>query len=301
MSINYINIEEAFNSDPPELDFVMPGVLRRSVGLLIGAGSVGKSMFMLQLSASIAGAGDLLGLGISGSKKVVYLSLEDPSDVVINRYHALGKILDTNARQAVIDNLRVGCLYGQLLDMSENTGFELLNVQLPDSLDLLVIDTLSRSHSAQEKDNGEMSRLISSFEALANAKNTAIILVHHVAKATIADDYSETAISHLARGAGALTDNARWVALLHKPTEKDGLSKERFVKFSIVKTNYMKPKAPKFFERRDFGLLIPFESDRACKPTKKDVSVVNNVRQSSSNLTSKADVDSFIESGEWMK
>lgn len=319
MSIEYINIESAFNEEPPALDFVMPGVLRKSVGLLIGAGSIGKSMFMLQLSASIAGAGDLLGLGVSGSKKVVYLSLEDPSDVVINRYHALGKILDLNARKAVIDNLKVGSLYGRTLDMSQETGLELLNLQLPDQFDLLIIDTLSRSHSSEEKDNGEMSRLVSSFEALANAKNASIILVHHVAKANIADD-SEASISHLARGAGALTDNARWVALLHKPTDKDGLNKESFVKFSIAKTNYMRPTEPKFFERRDFGLLFPCESSKTIQSSVKTSlqSAIDDTPQEhqksasatvkaghkadkTKQIKSKEDLESFIESGEWMK
>ena len=52
--INSINILEAFSTPPDQLDFVLPGLVRQTVGSLICAGGGGKSMLILQLCAAIA-------------------------------------------------------------------------------------------------------------------------------------------------------------------------------------------------------------------------------------------------------
>ena len=65
-----IDILAAFENDPPELQFVLPGLLRGTVGAFVAPGASGKSFLALEIAASIAatpvaGADDFNGFGIN--------------------------------------------------------------------------------------------------------------------------------------------------------------------------------------------------------------------------------------------
>jgi hypothetical protein len=77
-----LDIMTAFENDPPELDFVLPGYLTGTVGALVAPGATGKSFFALEAAMSIAcsvAGGDLLGLQPPRSGRVVYLAGEEPA------------------------------------------------------------------------------------------------------------------------------------------------------------------------------------------------------------------------------
>ena len=61
-----INIMEAFQQEPPQLDFIWPGFLAGTVGALVAPGATGKSFWALEAAMSIAcsvAGGDVVNLG----------------------------------------------------------------------------------------------------------------------------------------------------------------------------------------------------------------------------------------------
>jgi regulatory protein RepA len=58
-----IDIMGAFETEPPELDFIWPGFLSGTVGALVAPGATGKSFWALEAAMAVAAPGaDLLGL-----------------------------------------------------------------------------------------------------------------------------------------------------------------------------------------------------------------------------------------------
>jgi RecA-family ATPase len=58
---NFIDIENCFSTEPPPLDFVLPGFLAGTVGGLVSPGGVGKSTFALELCIAVACSVDAAG------------------------------------------------------------------------------------------------------------------------------------------------------------------------------------------------------------------------------------------------
>ena len=90
-----IDILAAFTQDPPELQFVLPGLLKGTVGALVAPGASGKSFLALEIAASIAATpvnSELFdGFGINPKSRggVLYLALEDPAVVLQRRLHSM--------------------------------------------------------------------------------------------------------------------------------------------------------------------------------------------------------------------
>lgn len=263
-----VDVRCAIESEPPVLDFIVPGLLKGTIGLLIGAGSSGKSVFALQLAASVAGAGNLLGINTGKQpRKVFYVSLEDPHDIIIRRLNELGKHINPVLREVMFSNLSIGSVENNRLDLMDAEQVKGL-IELVKSNDLIIIDTLSRTHTMDENSNNSMAQFVTQLERLASGIGAAVLVIHHIAKMQ-----SET-LSHAARGASALTDNVRFVALLSKPTKEDSIAQEhqhRYVKFSYVKNNYSKSGAHIWYERVNEGILIQSENPPTADSSQKRV------------------------------
>jgi RecA-family ATPase len=86
-------------------------------------------------------------------------------------------------------------------------------------LRLVVIDTLNRAISAggvDENSNSDMGRVLSPLERLCDEAGCAVLFAHHVSEGMASS--GRTAEQRAARGAGVITDNARWQANL-SPTK----------------------------------------------------------------------------------
>jgi replicative DNA helicase len=60
-----VDLAAAFSGPPPELDWVWPGFLAGTVGVLVAAGGTGKSYWALQAAMAVAdGSGDRLNVGM---------------------------------------------------------------------------------------------------------------------------------------------------------------------------------------------------------------------------------------------
>lgn len=298
-----INILGAFETEPPPLDFVFCGLLSGTVGALVSPGATGKSFFAMETAIAIACTdADMLRIDPAKQGKVAYLSLEDPGIITQRRLHEIGKKLSNNVRVQVAENLRISELMGSRLNvMNEKTAVKIAESCM--DVRLIIVDTLSRIHTLEENDNGEMSQLVSQFEWLAKQTGAAVLYLHHMNKGSGRDGVGDQQSS---RGASALVDNARWVGTLTKMTtmESEALSNERmdhrsvaaidkedrhqFVKFSQPKVNYSAPESDRWFVRGQGGVLRPTIMSTATE--KKDDNKDGKTKKSGPSARRSSDV-----------
>jgi RecA-family ATPase len=275
---------QAFESEPPELDFIWPGFLAGTVGALVAPGATGKSFWALQAAMAVAcgmPSGDLLGLKPKHSGRVVYLAAEDPEPVLIRRIHALGKHLDQSAREAIAENLFVEPIMGKRLNIMKPDHLKRVIEYCTDTR-LVVIDTLSRVHDLDENSNSDMARLVATLEHIAASTEASILFLHHVSKGSVKDGQIDQ--QQAARGASALIDNARWCGYVARMTEEEAkrlservfdrqpISKDRrsyFLKFGVSKQNYGLKQPDRWYERQEEGVLLPVELSEV-KEVKRD-------------------------------
>lgn len=269
-----IKILDAFQNEPPELDFIWPGFLAGTVGALVAPGSTGKSFWGLEaamaVSCTVAG-GDLVKLNPLKTGPVVYFAGEDPEPALVKRLHAIGGHLDGPARQSISDNLILEPIMGKRLNVMDQRHSERL-IEYCSGARLIVLDTLSRIHQLDENSNGDMARLIGVLEHVAARTGASVLYLHHVSKGSAKEGQGDQ--QQAARGASALIDNARWCGFVAKMTEpeserlsdrpgdKTPIGHDRrgfYVRFGVSKQNYDATPLDQWYERREGGVLMPVE------------------------------------------
>lgn len=278
-----IDILAAFTQEPPELQFVLPGLLKGTVGALVAPGASGKSFLALEIAASIAATPfnkelyDGFGINPKSRGGVLYLALEDPSVVLQRRLHSMGQHIPPEHRAAMAFNLCIEPLLGNGLDLMRDDHLNWITQQALGK-QLVVIDTLSRAHQMDENSNGDMSLLLRRLEAVGAQSGAAVLFIHHISKSASRD--AQGADQFAARGASVLIENARYAAYLSKMTEKEAekwsermdgqaLHSDRvssFVRWGVSKQNYDVNPHEKWFKRSDGGVLLPAEIKPARAP-----------------------------------
>ncbi|MHB8224179.1 helicase RepA family protein [Acidithiobacillus sp.] len=267
------DLGEVFSSEPTELDFVLPGFLRETPGLIIAPGATGKSFWSLQAAISVASGTKIFGVNATAGD-VVYLSAEDPADIVKNRLRAMATYLSPDERMKTAQNCYVIDIRGKRTDiMNEKTREHI--VAMCKGARLIIVDTLSRVHGLSENDNGDMAIFISQIESVAVDTGAAVLMCHHVSKNSFSDGRASE--QQAARGASALVDNTRftgYVARMSKeqsnelsmfengrPIGDDG--RNRYVQFGVAKQNYGEPISSCWHQRQKGGVLIPVALHKA--------------------------------------
>ncbi len=266
-----IDILDSFSREPEPLDFIIPaGFLAGTVGIAFGAGASSKSFFSLQLGMSVAGGGDadILLLEPQKTGQVLYIGREDPPLVIRHRLHAMSKHLPINVQADIAANFRIKSSYGREFDVTKPVFRETL-IKASEGKRLVIVDTLSRSHSFEENSNEQMVQLLAIFEDVARNSGAAILLDHHMNKGSGRDGATN---QQSARGATALTDNARWGASLTKmsPDQAAKLCDpddpghaiddafDRYVMISLgVKPNYGPSTKGRWLRKEKGGVLVP--------------------------------------------
>lgn len=263
----YLHLEQAFSEEAPELDFVFDGLLAGTVGGIVAAGSTGKSYFALGLLSDLATGRDNLGLGIKECDKgTVYLTLEDPREILHQRMHAIGSLLAPDDRIKMQRRAHIESQVGSLIHLVDSNGF--YNQRIIDAMclafegkRLVILDTLRRFHSGNENDSGHMSTLISCFEQIAHRTGAAILFLHHVNKTS---NFLGSGLEQGAsRGSAALTDNIRCQINLTTMTKEDAkqfnideLERTKYVQLYNSKANYQKDNGIRWFKRGVGGVLM---------------------------------------------
>lgn len=271
--IEWLDLAKVFSESEPDLDFIWPGFLAGSVGVLAAPGSSGKSWWAIEAMCAVAAGrdADLLDLSTNDTGDVVYLCLEDVQPILAKRLCRLRERFNEDIRARLIEQLRIAPLAGWRLDLLDCRFRDWLASTL-DGARLCVIDTLSRAHGGDENSNAEMSRLLSNLEWVCSKTGCAVLFTHHVRKGGAGEGPAQQA----ARGASALLDNARWGGGLLGMTESesetladadrslDPLSpcpirarRSWYVKFQATKPNYGPPQEDVWYRREDGGVLVP--------------------------------------------
>jgi hypothetical protein len=264
-----IDILRAFQEEPPPFDFVLPGMLAGSVGFILSPGGTGKSMLALEAGCAVAGGtreSDLLGLTPKRGK-VLYFAAEDPEVAICHRLFAMGKRFSAESREAIAENLEVHSVVGKRPNIMEPRWYDAI-IEGAQGYRLIILDTLSRFHQADENSNAEMSQLIAMLEYIAMKTGASVLVIHHSSKAMAVAGRGDE--QQAGRGASALIDNARWAANLigmnkdeaQQLTNQEGgeaIAEERgyFVRFAISKQNHGKPFDERWYVRGEGGILVP--------------------------------------------
>lgn len=241
---------------PPEQKFcVNPLVPVGAVTLFNAHGGTGKSLFALKMAVHIA-----LGLPIISAEtnegKVAYLSLEDSESTVRNRIHKIIKALPDEHQR--LDKLTASIMlidrYGLQTHMAIHDEGSIITSPLAHALSKLLeenkitclfVDTFIRTNTLNENDNSQMGALLVAFEGIAKDADCGVVLIHHISKGSGGKNSNN---KYAARGASAITDNARSVLLLEKSDE--------LIKISHTKHNYSAPHPIQYLEMTEDGVLV---------------------------------------------
>lgn len=269
-----LDLLTCFTEVPPPLDFVIPGMVAGTVGLIVGMGSAGKSMLAIQIGLSVAAGRDLFGvLGSDPQQgRVVYLSAEDQAPVLHHRLFGMAPAIPEDVRATIAQNFDVVPVYGQGISIGPEmmTGPKGEPMRAPwgdvmrfcDGSRLVICDTLIRfAGGRSENSNVEMAEMMNHVEITTRQTGAAFLMIHHIGKA-VGRDGTGGSDQTATRGASALTDNARWQANLSVMTKEDGErrgydgdERKRFVSFEITKQNYGQTIPAIWLERGEHGVL----------------------------------------------
>lgn len=262
-----MDLSNCFETEPPSLDFVIPGFLSGDVGALVSPGGSGKSFLALNIAVATSTGHDLTSgaLGVTSTGKVTYLNAEDAPDALRRRLHALGQFLSPDVRGEMIECMTIKSLRGLncwLLDETGRENAKAVDWLLNEAKDqrLVILDTLRRFHLGDENSSGQMAHLLGILESIASQTGASFLFLHHTNKSAATNgNGGEQGAS---RGSSVLVDNARYQANLTTMTpqeaQKLGIQEERrrwYVKFQTSKCNNAEPNEEIWLFRNTGGIL----------------------------------------------
>ncbi len=276
---DYLNLEAILSEPPPPLDFVLPGILAGTMAVLVSPGGAGKSMLALGLAACVAAGRSMWGLLPHDPEAgpVLLLSAEDPKAILAHRLHALVNVPGANISlgndELFRRNFRVKAVQGTNFGFGTwspagfqpSAAFEVLRREVLELRPrLVVLDTLNRCLAGiPENDNAAQGRIVSELEAMVAPVGAACLVLHHVSKGAAREGQGDE--QQAARGAGAITDNARWQSNLVGLSKDEALAhgiadeeRRRWIRWVVSKSNYAAPPPERWLFREAGGVL------RAC-------------------------------------
>lgn len=191
-------------TDFPEPTFVIPGLIPPGLMMLAAKPKAGKSILMCNLCYSLANGGRALETIPVNQCKTLYLALEESE----GRLKA--KMAKIRAANPPTNNVHFAFKWPR---MDEGGMQDLAKwVELNPEVRLIVIDTFARFRSL--KSNGALYNRdyqeISKIKKMADEKSVAIVLVHHLRKASAKDQVD------LITGSSGLTGAVDTVAILDR-------------------------------------------------------------------------------------
>lgn len=245
---------------------------RGIVGMLVGAGGIGKTHCLTQLAISLVTGTPFLELYPVASPGNVFLGLGENSDDDIHRLlRKMAKGLELSEEQIKKAGMRLATMSftGQHATFIQNdveTVFynafmqSLKEREPEDGWACIILDPISRFLGADaETDNACATRLISLLErfTLELRGKPTVLFGHHMSKIGVgATNTTQTA----ARGSSAITDGVRWQANLEK-VQKEGQSnvnvfEENQVLLKVVKSNFTSIPQPHILQKNSRGILF---------------------------------------------
>lgn len=284
-----LNLKAILASPRPELEFVLPNLLKGSVGLLAGPGGVGKTNFLLQLGIELALGQPLLGGCFSPQppRKVSLVLAEEYASIMACRLHdhfvALKGIAGQStephesAAELLMERLIIVPAGGRDTNISTEDDTHLFDelVTLTTGSDLIVLDPIRRFHDGDENSSADMTRLVQRLEVLATRTKATVLCAHHMNKSAATAEFGEA--QQAARGSSALTDGVRWQANLLplgiEAAKRHGIAHDdrtAHVRLLLSKSNYGPPLPERLLRRTSNGSFVPASTTQlTTTPSKK--------------------------------
>ena len=169
---------------PPAYEWLVKGLIcKGDTTLLVGEPNVGKSWVSLSLAVAMAdGKQSWLGHEVCNHGRVLYIDEENPHDVVYQRLRQLGAENYDNLRYLHRQGVRLDRNFDKLLD--EAIAYEPT---------MIVLDSLTRLHTRDENNAGEMAKLFNdSINVICRETGAAVIIIHHTNKVQSDSSYVKT-------------------------------------------------------------------------------------------------------------
>jgi len=248
------------------LDFVLPGLLVDTVGIVVGGSGVGKSHFALQNAISVGIGRDIFNFWGDPENpfcmkkgKVMYISAEDGEDVVTQRLQNACKELSSRQRRAVKENVHFffpqsfSIVTRQDGVLTESDWIRDLHAELctwEERPRLIIVDTLNRSlGDANENSASGMAKIEEALKRIAVTYGCGVQLVHHALKGS--GDAEAGLKPDVARGSSAAVCNVRSMINLALDDTNPNV-----IWYALSKANYG-PKPPiRFAIRNSDGVLF---------------------------------------------
>lgn len=278
--------------EPAPIEWTWQGYLpRRSVGLLIAEGGIGKTYLAQRLVQSVAGGTAYLGR-VTRRGKAVHIAFEEVPDELRRRQYAIFQNESADIPKgklklfvsALEQNLYLKSTVGQELNLAVMDGSNVVQGRALDVLiyqlralgnvELVVIDPLSRAHSIDSESQAWGTVIINACERIALEVGCTVLLTHHTGKGKDKKDGK----SYVGRGASALEDASRVVLWLTEPTDDEKkrmavpdhwISERRLLRLSNTKLSYGPRNQPVWLFRDEDGVLIPFAPSEKASATFK--------------------------------
>lgn len=259
---------------------VKPFIRKGIVGMLVGAGGVGKTHALAQLAIAISMGSCWLGKYPIEKPGYVFMGLGENSESDIHRL--LRKIVKslTDKKEPLFSERKLFQEASHRLAVASFTGRDATFIQqgIPTAFyqafvnqlkikepeegwSCIILDPISRFLGADaENDNAAATRFIALLEGLSlelRGKPT-ILFGHHMNKTGVSSINTTQAS---ARGSSAITDGVRWQANLERATEDEN-GKNRKVILKVVKTNFTSYTDPFTLEKDENGVLFSFDHNK---------------------------------------
>ncbi|MCD8549882.1 MAG: helicase RepA family protein [Shewanella xiamenensis] len=256
-NLNLLTVGEVLQGgvvQPPE--FVLAGLLKAHVGMLIATPSVGKSHLAMSIGMELASDAVLVGLSSSAeAKKVLYFSSEDDLTVLKQRLGDKLQALPQNISDQVSSNLFIVSSHEPLCSPPEAGSVEsnesksnadnLIQLIKNNGIELVIVDTVSEVIG--RCDEVKHDRLIKhTFQQIASESGAAVLLVHHVNK----DEIRGSQKISMASGAG-LSSVMRLVKFMVTLQQA-----ENGLEIRYLKDNYIPSGATKIIPVEFSGALL---------------------------------------------
>lgn len=283
-----LNLKAILARPRPELEFILPNLLKGSVGLLAGPGGVGKTNVLLQLGIELALGRPLLGgcFPAQPPSRVSLVLAEEHAAVMACRLHdhvaALGGVagqaveLNGVSVEQLIERLVIvpaGGLETNICNADDTALFDEL-VALTAGSDLIVLDPIRRFHGGDENSSADMTRLVQKLEILAARAKATVLCAHHMNKSAATAEFGEA--QQAARGSSALTDGVRWQANLLplniEAAKRHGIAHDdrtSHVRLLLSKSNYGPPLPELLLRRTANGCFEAANPSESTTPTSK--------------------------------
>jgi len=230
----------------PPVDWLIHGLIpRRAPGFLVSVPNAGKSFLTLQMIVAIACGRSFLGYPASAPMGAIYLSLEDPQDVVHRRLKGIVDVLKLAGEWNDIDerNLTANALLltpdwgADAIQLDEErfavTPTTYLPKLIPTIMDaihsleeagvaagMFAIDTFAAASEGDENSARDMKPILAATYQIAGKTGYSPMICHHTAKGQSgARNQSKMTMDELMstdwiRGSSALLGSARYVLQL---------------------------------------------------------------------------------------